>query len=407
MERYELPEGWEWKRLGDKAILIDIQPGFACGKKDVIDGIPHLRMNNISKDGLLNMSLVRRIPKDKAEKSGKWLKPGDVIFNNTNSTELVGKTCISLGWKERCTFSNHLTRLRCNPSVLTSGWLYVCLRELWLSGYFAANCVEFVGQSAFNVNKLKELEIPIPPLPEQRRIVKRIEELTRRIEETRQLRKSTVGEADKYIPAAIASVFGDGQNHGWVTKKISEICEKPQYGYTESACHTAVGPKFLRITDIQNGQVEWDNVPYCKCDDVDKYRLRTGDIVFARTGATTGKSYLIKNPPKAIFASYLIRLRVGPSILPEFLYWHFQSSTYWASVSSGIDEGNRPNMNGTKLANIEVSYPEDKAEQRRIVLYLNSLQVKAKELKQLQTETEAELAAFTPALLAKAFRGEL
>jgi len=207
MERYDLPEGWEWRRLGDKTVLRDIQPGFACGKKDVIDGIPHLRMNNISKDGFLYMSLVRRIPKDIAEKAGKWLEPGDIIFNNTNSTELVGKTCFFPGWEERCTFSNHLTRLRCNSEVVTSDWLYVCLRDLWLAGYFAANCVEFVGQSAFNVNKLKEVEIPIPPLPEQRRIVRRIEGLTRRVEEARTLANKALVELAAFTPALLAKAF--------------------------------------------------------------------------------------------------------------------------------------------------------------------------------------------------------
>ncbi|MBI4653583.1 MAG: restriction endonuclease subunit S [Nitrospirae bacterium] len=407
MEKYDLPEGWVWRKLGDKNVLTDIHPGFACGTKDVINGIPHLRMNNISKDGFLDMSLVRRIPKDKADKSGRWLETGDIIFNNTNSTELVGKTCIFSGWKERCTYSNHLTRLQCHKKVLMSEWLYFCLRELWLSGYFAVNCIEFVGQSAFNTSKLKEVEIPVPPLPEQRRIVKRIEGLTRRVEETRKLRASVIDEAEKYIPAAIASVFENGQNEGWVTKKIKDICEKPQYGYTESASHEPVGPKFLRITDIQNGKVAWEKVPYCKCDNLDKYRLKTGDIVFARTGATTGKSFLITDPPDAVFASYLIRLRVGTLILPEFLYWYFQSSSYWESVSSGIEDGNRPNMNGTKLANLEVPFPEDKDRQRSIVKHLNGLQEKVDEFRQLQIETESELSAFTPALMAKAFRGEL
>ncbi len=207
MERYELPEGWEWKRLGDKEVLTDIQPGFACGIKDVIDGVPHLRMNNVSKDGFLDISLIRRIPRDKAEKSNKWLEPGDVIFNNTNSTELVGKTCMFPGWKEPCTFSNHLTRLRCNPKVLSSKWLFICLRNLWLSGYFATNCTEFVGQSAFNTDKLKELEIPVPPLPEQHHIVARIEELTRRVEETRKLIKEAEGELAAFIPALLAKAF--------------------------------------------------------------------------------------------------------------------------------------------------------------------------------------------------------
>ena len=83
MERYELPEGWEWRALGDHEILTDIQPGYACGKKDVEGGAIHLRMNNVSKTGTLDWSLIRRIPADVAEKSKKWLQPGDVIFNLT------------------------------------------------------------------------------------------------------------------------------------------------------------------------------------------------------------------------------------------------------------------------------------------------------------------------------------
>ena len=209
------------------------------------------------------------------------------------------------------------------------------------------------------------------------------------------------------LSTTVASVFGDGSKDGWVVRKVKDICEKPQYGYTESASQEAVGYKFLRITDIQEGKVNWETVPYCRCDDFEKYLLKSGDILFARTGATTGKSFIVKDPPKAIFASYLIRLRVGPSIMPEFLYWYFQSSIYWAAVSSGIDDGNRPNMNGTKLANLEIPYPIDKTEQRRIIEHLDSIQSKAEELKRLQSETDAKLTSFTPALLAKAFRGEL
>src|ERR1035437_6332158 len=97
----------------------------------------------------------------------------------------------------------------------------------------------------------------------------------------------------------------------WQTKTLGEVSQV-NYGYTESATLKKIGPKFLRITDLQNGSVSWDEVPYCVCskDDLRKYLLRSGDIVFARTGATTGKSYQVIDPPEAVFASYLIRLRI-------------------------------------------------------------------------------------------------
>lgn len=85
---------------------------------------------------------------------------------------------------------------------------------------------------------------------------------------------------------------------GWAIRKLGELSDI-SYGYTEKAVGEPIGPKFLRITDIQNDAVDWDVVPYCKIgeDDHSKHKLSNGDIVFARTGATTGKSYLVLSPP--------------------------------------------------------------------------------------------------------------
>lgn len=397
---------WEMKPLGEDGLLLGVHPGFACGKKDIADGVPHLRMNNISKDGLLEMALIRRIPRDVAESQNRFVEPGDILFNNTNSTELVGKSCIFTGWQERCAFSNHLTRLRPNPERLCAEWLFICLRDLWLQGYFAANCVEFVGQSAFNKDKLLEVKIPMPPTAEQRRIVARVEALTGRLEQARQARQAALAEAETVSQAAVDSAFTE-RSSAWETDTLEALCGKPQYGYTESASAAPIGPRFVRITDIQGGRVNWETVPYCECDELDKYRLQTGDILFARTGATTGKSYLVKDPPEAVFASYLIRVRRGQRILPEFLWWYFQSSNYWHAVFSGTEDGNRPNMNGSKLAGLEVPFPNSLETQKQIIKRLDAVRFKLSELQQLQNETEAELASFTPALLAKAFRGEL
>lgn len=160
---------------------------------------------------------------------------------------------------------------------------------------------------------------------------------------------------------------------GWKSATVGELCGKPRYGYTESATHEAVGPRLLRITDIQNGRVDWSVVPYCRCDEPAQYRLDDGDILFARTGATTGKSLLVRQPPESVFASYLIRIRPGTRVLPEYVWWYFQSPYYWASVMGEIDIGNRPNMNGAKLAALRVPFPTSKTEQRRLVARIEAL----------------------------------
>ncbi len=95
----------------------------------------------------------------------------------------------------------------------------------------------------------------------------------------------------------------------WPKCKLSDLASSIDYGVTASACNEPLGPKFLRITDIQDGAVNWDSVPYCQCSSRERRALQLldGDIVFARTDATTGKSFRIRSAPsESVFASYLI-----------------------------------------------------------------------------------------------------
>lgn len=192
---------------------------------------------------------------------------------------------------------------------------------------------------------------------------------------------------------------------GWSQKTVLKLCGKPQYGFTASALSEPVGPQLLRITDIQDGRVDWRTVPYCKCADAEKYRLHKGDILFARTGATTGKSFLVSDDLDAIFASYLIRISPGKEVLPDFINLYFQSPSYWRDIISGIDDGNRPNMNGSKLANLLIPYPNQLAEQRRIVARIEELTRRAEEARKTTTEREAELDILLQALYSQMIDG--
>ena len=158
---------------------------------------------------------------------------------------------------------------------------------------------------------------------------------------------------------------------GWERKKLGDI-SKINYGYTEKASFEIDGPKFLRITDIQDNSVDWEKVPSCKITDKDfkKFRLSDGDIVFARTGATTGKSYLVRNPKESVFASYLIKLSVKDRIaLPDFLQLFFQTKEYWDRITSGIAGSTQGGFNASKLAELNIPLPP-LSEQRRIVAIL-------------------------------------
>jgi type I restriction enzyme S subunit len=135
---------------------------------------------------------------------------------------------------------------------------------------------------------------------------------------------------------------------------LAELTECLQYGFTARAIAEPVGPKFIRITDLQDGKVNWQSVPFCNCDSQEKYMLRDNDILFARTGATTGKTYLVSQPPPSVFASYLIRLHPKPEVTAGYLYAFSQSDDYWSQIISEKEGSAQPNVNGQKLSSLMI-----------------------------------------------------
>ena len=121
--------------------------------------------------------------------------------------------------------------------------------------------------------------------------------------------------------------------HGWEWTRLGNLSSSIQYGLSNSA--QAQGThRLLRITDIQDGKVEWKNVPFTTVDNAETYLLRKDDIVFARTGATVGKSFLITELPfESVYASYLIRIRLFDCISSSYLYQFFNSHCYWEQIT--------------------------------------------------------------------------
>jgi type I restriction enzyme, S subunit len=185
--------------------------------------------------------------------------------------------------------------------------------------------------------------------------------------------------------------------NSWPSKKLAVLAEKIDYGHTASASESEIGPKFLRITDIQHGEVNWETVPYCECSgrDVTKYVVSPGDIVFARTGATTGKSFLIRNcPEQAVFASYLIRVRPLPLIDPVYLSWFFQTPQYWAQISRSSTGTAQAGVNASKLKDLELPLPP-LPEQRRIAAILDKADtIRRKRLEAIRLTEEFLRSAF-------------
>jgi type I restriction enzyme S subunit len=197
--------------------------------------------------------------------------------------------------------------------------------------------------------------------------------------------------------------------NNWQTKNLKDISESIQYGFTESSTLNEVGPKFLRITDIQDYKVNWRNVPFCKIDDKikSKYLLKDGDLLFARTGATVGKSFLIKGEiPESVFASYLIRVRVKQGLFDKYLSNFFNSPQYWSQITEGQVGIGQPNVNGTKLGQLQIPLPDLTTQQAivsKIEELFSDLDKGIEDLKKAQQQ----LKTFRQSVLKWAFEGKL
>ncbi len=194
----------------------------------------------------------------------------------------------------------------------------------------------------------------------------------------------------------------------WAEVRVSEVVDSIEYGYTAKAIEGA-GPRLLRITDIQNGNVDWTRVPSCEItdDDLRRYQLEPGDIVFARTGATTGKSYLIRNcPDECAFASYLIRLRPSPTLLPAYMAFFFQSTSYWRQIAEQTTGTAQPGVNATRLREIRLPLAP-LPEQRRIVDAIESYFTRLDDAVATLERVQRNLERYRASVLKAAVEGRL
>lgn len=337
------------------------------------------------------------------------LQDGDVLLAIVGQGSINKCNVFEKPDSGRFIFTRALGLLRTNKAKLDPYFLKLFLQSAQGKGFVDSGIGGTSGQQVVTTTHLKNIKMPLPPLNEQKSIVAILDQAFADINHARQLAERNLKNSREIFDSTLNQIFTEHQK-GWDAKLLGDISQI-NYGYTASSKHGKVGPHFLRITDIQNNNVDWSKVPYCDFDlekDMEKFLLKTGDIVFARTGATTGKSYLLDSPPKSVFASYLIRVRLlENSIKPEFLNMFFQTSTYWQAINSGLSGSAQGGFNASKLAGLLIPHPTDKSAQDFIVNKLKNLTDETIVLEEIYQQKITALDELKQSLLQKAFRGEL
>ena len=201
-------------------------------------------------------------------------------------------------------------------------------------------------------DEMCKVELPVPSIDKQRSIVKAYQTITERIELKRRINDNLSAQMRAYFKEYTA-------NNASITGKLKDYSVM-QYGYTETATIEPVGPKFLRITDIAQNYIDWNDVPYCPINEKnhEKYVLSEGDVVVARTGATVGYAKMVgRNIPDSVFASFLVRIR---PIDDEYRYYFglaITSVEFLDFVQTNAGGSAQPQANPPLLGEFELSIP--------------------------------------------------
>lgn len=283
------------------------------------------------------------------------------------------------------------------------------LNKFYLFYYLLSIEEKLIGNSgavfnSINKNQIQNIKIPLPSLATQIEIVEKLDAIFAEIDKAIAATEANIKNADALYMTSVNKVFNDVGAAKIPLGSLSKI----SYGYTAKATQSEEGVYYLRITDIQNDSVDWGNVPKIQpAEDLKKFTLKDGDIVFARTGATTGKSYLVKNPPNAVFASYLIRVDLDrEQVEPSFMKHYFMSRDYWRAINLGISGAAQGGFNAAKLGELLVPFL-DKKHQLEVVVTLDKLWESSQKIS-LQYKDKLDLFhTLKKSILDLAFKGTL
>jgi len=437
LEEYEIPHGWTLTRLSED-LIVDIQPGFACGKNTRDGrGIPHLRPMNVTDKGEINLTDLKFVPESECNKSEKFVQNGDILFNNTNSPDLVGKTAY-YDLQDPRAFSNHMTRLRCNIEIIDPKFCAMYIHQKWREGYFKTVCNNHVSQSSVSRNILLETPVLLPPLSEQHRIVARVEALLSQINAARDRLNRVPLIMKRFRQAVLAAACRGRLTEGWREEnpdvnigfdenveienpcfwdipdnwqwtEICRICEQIVDCPHSTPKWTASGKICIRTSEIKPFYLDLSQARFVSDETFHERTQRLepteGDIVYSREG-TLGQAAIIPKGVKICLGQRIMLLRSGSHCSPFFLMYVINSPQILKIVNELKTGSTSPHINVGDVKKLPIPLPQ-LAEQQEIVRRVDALFALADQIEQQVADASKRTEALTQAVLAKAFQGEL
>lgn len=394
----ELPADWAATTLGEVAdfVMGQAPPGAACNFDGV--GTPFVKAGEFGAE----RPTIR-----------EWTtKPLKMAFSTDVLICVVGATCGKLNLGADCAIGRSVAAIRPNPG-LEQHYLYALLKPLVLSLRHGATGS---AQGVISKDRLAEIDVPLPPLAEQRRIVAKLDALTARTARARADLDRIPALAARYKQAVLAKAFSgeltaeyDPAEFSLAT--LSDVLQSTFYGprfNKEAYCDAGVPT--LRTTDFDDfGRV----VPKCppqvrvSAKDFEKWGLQDGDLLVTRTGSI-GKCAVYETAMgPALPSAYLIRTRLDLSrIVPRFALLFLLSPSGQEQLGLGVTAVTQPNINAGVIERLRLPVPSLEA-QTKVVARVDAMFTEIDRLVMDSTTARRLLDRLDQAILAKAFRGEL
>lgn len=417
---YKLPENWCWTRIG---MVSNFERGitFPAAAKEAApteDNIPCLRTANVQEN--LEIDDMIYVNRDFMKGNiAKLVRENDIIVSSANSRELVGKSSLVTHIPFPMTFGGFVLNIRAKE--MSSKYLFYFLRHEFLAGKFIGESSQTTNIANINTTTLGNYEIPLPPLPEQQRIVDRIESLFAKLDEAKEKAQAVLDSFETRKAAILHKAFTGEltakwrEEHGvgmesWEKKSVGELCISLKYG-TAKKSDASGNVVVLRMGNLQQGEIDWSDLAYSNDpDDIEKYKLFPGDVLFNRTNsaALVGKTAIYRGEHPAIYAGYLIKLDYDhDKIIGDYLNYALNTldaKKYCNSVKT--DGVNQSNINAKKIGAYSFNVPSI-PEQEKIVSVIQKLLSKEQQTKEAAEIVLDQIELMKKSILARAFRGEL
>jgi len=404
-----LPEGWKWKSIGE---ICEINPSKkeAVGLPDDME-VTFVPMNAVSEvTGKIENPGIKRLRDVK--KGYTYFREGDVLFAKITPCMENGKSAIARDLVNGLGFGStefHVIR-PLNETI--AEWIYYFVRQKSFRELAARNMTGSVGQQRVPDEFLESVKVPVPTLPEQRRIVARIREMLSKLEQTKKLRKEAIKDVKAVMQSALTQTFSNVGEKEWKFMKLKELGKVTSGGTPRRSA-----PQYF------GGNISW-----FKAKELNDSYLTTSEETITDEGLRNSAAKLLPKD-SIIIGMYdtaagklgmlssvsttnqaCAALELTSNVIPKYCFYtlkHYRRRLI--EERRGIRQRN---LNLTMIKNFEIPVPVKNnmpalEEQRRIVSYLDKIQGKVEALKKHQQETEEEIEAVTQAVLEKALSGDL